>query len=75
MSRTVGISPKVYIPALAELATGIAFLIAGLDVEGRTAIAAAFGVLAVGYGASPGTVTHGPDGPDSPDADTGARAS
>lgn len=55
-TRTRGISPKVYIPAGAQILAGAAFLILGLDVEGRTALATGVGTLLAGYTAQPGKV-------------------
>jgi hypothetical protein len=54
--RTVGLSPKVWIPALAQVAAGIGLLIAGLDVEGRTALATGLGTLVTGFAAIPAPV-------------------
>lgn len=55
--KTIGISPKVWIPAAGQIVVGIAFLILGLEVEGRTAIATGLGTFAVGFSADPGNVT------------------
>ncbi len=54
--KTVGISPKVYVPALAQVAAGVALIIAGLDKEGGALLAAAVGTLGLGFGAKAGTV-------------------
>lgn len=54
--KTKGISPKVSIPALASIALGVVLLLLGLDVEGRTLIAAGLGVGALGGAAKPGNV-------------------
>jgi len=43
------ISPKVWIPALTQIIAGITLIALGLDVEGKTAIAAGLGTLAIGY--------------------------
>lgn len=60
MSRTIGISPKVYVPALAQVVAGVGLLLVGLDVEGKTAIATGLGTFVAGYGAKPGTVEKQP---------------
>lgn len=72
----VGISPKVYVPALAGLAVGVALLLLGLDVEGRTLIGAALGGGFLGYQSPPGDVVErvGPASDDlleGPDGDLG----
>lgn len=54
--KTVGVSPKAWVPAAAQIAAGIALILLGLDVEGKTLIASGLGTLAVGYGAKPGQV-------------------
>lgn len=54
--RSVGVSPKVYIPAGLQIVAGVVLMLLGLDVEGRTALATGFGTLATGYAAKPGTV-------------------
>lgn len=56
MQRTIGISPKVYVPALAQIVVGVVFLLIGLDVEGKTAIATGLGTFAAGFAAPPGDV-------------------
>jgi hypothetical protein len=38
MTKTIGISPKVYVPAVGQIVVGVVFLLLGLDVEGKTAI-------------------------------------
>lgn len=55
-AKTVGISPKVYVPALAQVAAGVVLIIIGLDKEGGALLAAALGTLGLGFGAKPGTV-------------------
>lgn len=52
--RTVGISPKVYVPAIGQLVVGVGFLVLGLDVEGKTAIATGLATLAAGFRAPAG---------------------
>lgn len=47
--ETKGVSPKVYIPALAQLVIGIVLIVLGLDVEGKTLIATGLGTGVVGY--------------------------
>lgn len=54
--KTTGLSPKVYIPALAQIAAGILLIVFGLDTEGQTAIATGLGTFGIGYTAKPGTV-------------------
>jgi hypothetical protein len=66
-NRTLGVSPKVYVPAIGQIIAGAAFLIAGLDVEGRTAIATGLGTLIAGYTATPGNVVDEVDVADTPD--------
>lgn len=56
--KTEKVSPKVYVPAAAALALGIALLALGFDVEGRTLIAAALGTGVLGAAAKPGTVAE-----------------
>jgi hypothetical protein len=51
--KTVGISPKVWIPAVAQVVAGAGLIIAGLDVEGKTAIATGVGTFLTGFGARP----------------------
>jgi hypothetical protein len=53
---TDGISPKMYVPAAAQVVLGIVLILLGLDVEGRTVIATGLGTAVVGFGASPGAV-------------------
>lgn len=72
MNRTVGISPKVWVPALGSILVGVAFLILGLDVEGKTAIATGLGTFVAGFSApnSP-VVTVGTGGVDTEDPEAG----
>lgn len=56
MSKTIGISPKVWVPALAQVVVGIVLILIGLDVEGKTLIASGFGTFAVGYKSPPSPV-------------------
>jgi|tagenome__1003787_1003787.scaffolds.fasta_scaffold20987847_11 hypothetical protein len=56
MSKTVGISPKVWVPALGQIIVGIVFLILGLDVEGKTTIVTGLGTFAAGFAAPPAPV-------------------
>lgn len=49
MVKTIGISPKVWVPALGQIVVGVAFLLLGLDVEGKTAIATGLGTFVVGF--------------------------
>jgi hypothetical protein len=56
MQRTVGISPKVWVPAAGQVVVGIVLILLGLDVEGKTAIATGLGTLVVGFQAPPSPV-------------------
>ncbi|MEJ7783163.1 MAG: hypothetical protein WKF96_00070 [Solirubrobacteraceae bacterium] len=56
-NKQVGVSPKVLIPVIGQILVGVVLLLFGLDVEGRTALAAAFGTAVLGAGAGPGEVT------------------
>lgn len=58
--KQIGISPKVYVPAIAQVLAGVVLIVLGLDVEGKTAISTGLGTLLVGYGAKPGTVEPKP---------------
>lgn len=49
MTKTIGISPKVWVPAAAQIVVGIIFIIIGLDVEGKTSIATGLGTFVVGF--------------------------
>lgn len=55
--RTIGISPKVYLPALGQIILGVALLFAKLPVEGKSFIMAGFSTLTLGWVAKPGNVT------------------
>jgi hypothetical protein len=64
VSKTIGISPKVYVPAIGQVVVGVIFLILGLDVEGKTAIATGLGTFAAGFAAPPApVVTVGTEDP------------
>lgn len=64
MTKTIGISPKVFVPALGQIVVGIVFLLIGLDVEGKTAIATGLGTFFVGFRApNAPTVTVGTEDP------------
>jgi hypothetical protein len=54
--KTIGLSQKVWIPAALQIVAGIALILAGLDVEGKTAIATGLGTFGVGYAAKPSPV-------------------
>ena len=61
--RTLGISPKVFVPALAASAMGVALVLVGTLLGsqrirnlGLGAIASTFLITALGYGAPPGYV-------------------
>jgi hypothetical protein len=54
--KTVGVSQKVWIPAALQVAAGVVLILLGLDVEGKTAIAAGLGTFGVGYTAKPGQI-------------------
>lgn len=56
--KTQGVSPKAYVPAIGQVVAGIALLIAGLDVEGRTLIGTGISTMALGFAASPGKVAQ-----------------
>lgn len=58
--RTIGLSPKVYIPGIGQIVLGIALLIAKLPVEGKSFIAAGFATFGIGYTAKPGVVQSKP---------------
>jgi hypothetical protein len=49
--KTIGISQKVWLPGAVGIVTGIALILVGLDVEGKTAIAAGISAFGIGYGA------------------------
>ena len=68
MFKTLGISPKVLIPAVGQAVVGVLFLLFGLDVEGKTALLSAAATFGVGYAApaAPVGVVH--DAPPEPDA-------
>jgi hypothetical protein len=70
VSKTVGISPKVFIPALGQIIVGIILLILGFTVEGKTLIASGLGTFAVGFKAPPAPVvtvsTESPTGDGEP---------
>lgn len=59
--KTVGVSLKVLIPALAQLVVGIVLLLTGNDVEGKTLLLAAAGSFGVGYAAPPAGVVRDVD--------------
>lgn len=59
--QSIGIAPKVLIPAVAQLVAGIVFLLLGYDVEGKTLIVTALGSFGVGYAAPPTGVTYQAD--------------
>lgn len=64
MTKTIGISPKVAIPALGQIVVGVALILLGFDVEGRTAVATGLGTFVVGFGApSAPTITVGTEDP------------
>lgn len=54
--RTVGLSPKVYLPGIGQIILGVILIIAKLPVEGKTMIATGFATFGIGGAASPGTV-------------------
>lgn len=49
--KTIGIHPKVWIPAVAQIVAGIALILFGLDVEGKTAIGTGLATFATGLAA------------------------
>jgi hypothetical protein len=56
ITKTIGISPKVYVPAIGQIVVGVVLLLFGLDVEGRTAIGTGLGTFGLGWSAKPGNV-------------------
>lgn len=54
--KTKGVSPKVWVPAAGQIVAGVALMLAGLDVEGKTAIVTGVGTFLAGFGAPPGEV-------------------
>lgn len=54
--KTLGVSPKVYVPVIAQVAAGIVLLLLGLDVEAKTAFVTAVATAGLGGGAKPGQV-------------------
>lgn len=64
MNTTLGISPKVYIPALLQIVVGVILLLTGSDVEGKTLLLSAVGTFGAGF-ASPNApvLTVGTDDP------------
>jgi len=55
-AKTVGVSPKVYLPVVGMLVAGVVLVLIGLDVEGKTLIGTAIATAGVGGFASPGKV-------------------
>lgn len=67
MTKTIGISPKVLIPALGQVLIGGVLILVGAVVEGKTAIATGLGTLVVGFAAPPApTITVGTEDPGEP---------
>jgi hypothetical protein len=68
MIKTLGISPKVYIPVIVQIIVGVILILTGSDVEGKTLLLTAAGTGALGFGApnSP-TLTVGTADPIDPD--------
>jgi hypothetical protein len=56
MVKTVGFSPKVYLPVFGQIVVGVILLLAGNDVEGKTLLISAAASFGVGAAASPGDV-------------------
>ena len=56
--KTIGISPKVYVPVIAQAVAGIVLILLGFDVEGRTLLVTALGTAGLGGGANPGNVVR-----------------
>lgn len=54
--KTRGISPKVYVPVLGQVAAGVALIVLGFDVEGKTLLVTALGTAGAGGLAKPGEV-------------------
>lgn len=65
--KQLGISPKVVVPAVAQLAAGIVLLVAGERELGVGLVVASASTAVLGYTASPGDVVHPPE-PDLPTA-------
>jgi hypothetical protein len=36
MTKTLGISPKVYVPVIVQIVVGVILILTGSDVEGKT---------------------------------------
>lgn len=60
MLHTIGISPKVLIPAIIALATGFALYLLSDHSTGLAIIIAGLGQLGIGYLAPPGNVQREP---------------
>jgi hypothetical protein len=58
--KTIGISPKVYVPAVGQVIVGVVLIVLGLDVEGKTAISTGIGTFLLGYGAKPAPLKNAP---------------
>lgn len=54
--RTLGVSPKVYVPALAQVAAGVVLVLIGEATAGEALIAAGLATVGLGGAAKPGTV-------------------
>lgn len=54
MLKTIGISPKVWVPAVLQVIGGVVFLLLGLDVEGKTALGTGLGTFVAGFASPPG---------------------
>lgn len=74
MIKTVGISPKVWVPAVGQILIGGLFLLLGMDVEGKTALATGLGTFLVGFRApSSPVITVGAEDPVDPDTSVSTR--
>jgi hypothetical protein len=55
-NRTLGVSPKVYVPVLAQVVAAVVLLILGEQQEAYTLLATAAGTAGLGGWAKPGNV-------------------
>jgi hypothetical protein len=69
MTKTLGISPKVFVPVILQIVVGVILILTGDDVEGKTLLFTAVGTGAVGFTApNAPTITVGNEDPIDPDA-------
>lgn len=55
--RTIGLSPKVLVPALIGLVVGVIFILTGDNETGRTVLLSTLAYGGIGAAAGPGNVT------------------